>query len=117
MSRRKKPPDATEGHTLAARFLRSAQLCRARDLKLLSVLSYLVKGVSELIHALQKERGASSIYLGSNGAHFADRLLERVAESRSLGERVRDHLEHVDEKLEPMSCGARFYTRIAFAFE
>jgi AmiR/NasT family two-component response regulator len=116
MSRRNKPPDATEGHTLTARFLRSAQLCRARDLKLLSILSDLVKGISELIHALQKERGASSIYLGSNGAHFADRLVARVAESRNLEVRVRDHLEHMDEKLDPMSCSARFYTRVAFAF-
>src|ERR1700693_1824070 len=116
MSRRKKPPDATEGQTLAARFLRSAHLCRARDLKLLSILSDLVKGISELIHALQKERGASSIYLGSNGAHFADRLVARVAESRSLEVRVREHLELMDEKLDPLSCSARFYTRVAFAF-
>jgi hypothetical protein len=116
MSRRNKPIDAAEGPTLAVRFLRSAHLCRARDLKLLSILSDLVKGISELIHALQKERGASSIYLGSNGAHFADRLVARVAESRSLEARVRDHLEHMDEKLDPMSCSARFYTRVAFAF-
>jgi hypothetical protein len=130
MSRRKKPTDAAEGRsdaakgrtvaaegrTLAARFLRSAQLCRTRDLKLLSVLSDLVKGISELIHALQKERGASSIYLGSNGAHFADRLVARVAESRGLEEGVRDHLEHMDEKLDPLSCSARFYTRVAYAF-
>jgi len=117
MSRRNNPTDATEGHTPAARFLRSAQLCRARDLKLLSILSDLVKGISELVHALQKERGASSIYLGFNGAHFADRLAERVAESRSFEKRVRRHLEHMDEKLDPMSCGARFYTRVAFAFD
>jgi Nitrate and nitrite sensing/ANTAR domain len=116
MSRRNKPTDATEGRTLADRFLRSAHLCRARDLKLLSILSDLVKGISKLIHALQKERGASSIYLGSNGAHFADRLVARVAESRSLEVGVRDHLEHMDEKLDPMSCSARFYTRVAFAF-
>src|ERR1700682_1287092 len=116
MNRRNKPTDATEGPTLAARFLRSAQLCRARDLKLLSTLSDLVQGSSELIHALQKERGASSIYLGSNGAHFADRLVARVAESRSLEVRVRDHLEHMDEKLDPLSCSARFYTRVAYAF-
>jgi hypothetical protein len=119
MSRRNKPTKATkatEADTLAARFLRSAQLCRARDLKLLSTLSDLVKGISELIHALQKERGASSIYLGSNGAHFADRLAARVAESRGLEERVREHLEHMDEKLDPLSCSARFYTRVAFAF-
>jgi AmiR/NasT family two-component response regulator len=117
MSRRNNPIDAIQADTLADRFLRSAQLCRARDLKQLSVLSDLVKGISELIHALQKERGASSIYLGSNGAHFADRLVARAAESRSLEERVRDHLEHADEKLDPMSCSARFYMRVAFAFD
>jgi hypothetical protein len=116
MSRRNKPTDATADRTPAARFLRSARLCRARDLELLSILSELVKGISELIHALQKERGASSIYLGSNGAHFADRLVERVAESSGLEERVRDHLEHMDGKLDPMSRSARFYTRVAYAF-
>src|SRR6266851_3622815 len=116
MSRRNNPLDATQANTLAGRFLRSAQLCRARDLKQLSVLSDLVEGISELIHALQKERGASSIYLGSNGAHFAERLAARVAESRSLEVRVRDHLEHMDKKLDPLSCSARFYTRVAFAF-
>src|SRR3984893_16656877 len=116
MSRRNIPIDATQADTLAGRFLRSARLCRARDLKQLSVLSDLVKGISELIHALQKERGASSIYLGSSGAYFGDRLVARVAESRSLEERVRDHLEHMDEKLDPMSCSARFYTRVAFAY-
>jgi AmiR/NasT family two-component response regulator len=116
MSRSKNPIDATQADTLAVRFLRSAQLCRARDLKQLSILSGLVKGISELIHALQKERGASSIYLGSNGAQFTARLVARVAESRSLEQRVREGLEHVDEKLEPLSCSARFYMRVAFAF-
>src|SRR5260370_10377710 len=103
MSRRKKPIDAAEGqtdadkgHTLAARFLRSAQLCRARDLKLLSTLSDLVKGISELIHALQKERGASSIYLGSNGTHFADRLATPVPETRGPEDRVCSHPPHFD---------------------
>jgi hypothetical protein len=116
MSRRKKSTDPNPPEVLAARFLRSAQLCRARDLKLLSTLSELVKGISELIHALQKERGASSIYLGSNGADFAGRLAERVAESRGLEECVRDHLGQMDEKLDPLSCSARFYTRVAYAF-
>lgn len=116
MSRRNNPTDATQADTPAARFLRSAQLRRARELKQLSILSDLVKGISELIHALQKERGASSIYLGSNGTHFVDRLVAHVAESRSLEGGVRDRLEQVDEKLGPLSCSARFYTRVAFAF-
>jgi AmiR/NasT family two-component response regulator len=117
MTRRHDPLDSTAADTLAARFLRSAASCRARDLKQLCVLSDLVKGVSEAIHALQKERGASSIYLGFNGAHFADRLAARVAESRTLEDQVRNHLEHADEKLDPLSCSARFYMRVAFALD
>jgi AmiR/NasT family two-component response regulator len=116
MSRRNIQNDETAADTLPARFLRSARLRRARDLKHLSLLCKLVKGISELIHALQKERGASSIYLGSNGMHFADRLPARIADSRGLERWVHDHLEHVDEKLDPMSFSARFYTRVAFAF-
>ena len=117
MSRRNNQIDATSADvTAAARFLRSAQLCRARDLKQLSILSDLVKAISGLIHALQKERGASSIYLGSNGAQYADRLVDCVAVSRGLEEGVRGRLERVGEQLDPMSCSARFYTRVAFAF-
>src|ERR1700720_3268079 len=101
MSRRNRSTDAsqagtTQTATLAARFLRSARLCRARDLELLSILSDLVRGISELIHALQKERGASSIYLGSNGAHFADRLVARVAGRRGLAIRGGGHRGPLD---------------------
>lgn len=116
MGRRSNPLDAKQTDMPAARFLRSAKLRRARDLKQLSILCEVAKGVSELIHALQKERGASSIYLGSSGAQFADRLVACVAESRGLEERVRNRLERVDEKLDPISCSARFYTSVAFAF-
>jgi AmiR/NasT family two-component response regulator len=102
--------------TPAARFLRSATLCRTRDLEQLLILGELVKDISELIHALQKERGVASIYLGSNGAQFADRLAARIAECQALEKAVRERLAHVDEKLDRMSSGARFYTRVALAF-
>lgn len=100
----------------AARFLRSASRCRTRDLQQLVVLGELVKDISELIHALQKERGASSIFLGSNGAQFTDRLAARIAECRDLEQVVRERLAHVDEKLDRLSSGARFFTRVALAF-
>jgi AmiR/NasT family two-component response regulator len=100
----------------AARFFRSARQCRARDLTQLSILSELVQGISKLIHALQKERGATSIFLGSGGATFADRLAMRIAESREIETLVREHLEHIDAQLERISVGARFYTRVALAF-
>ncbi len=106
---------AAPADSVATRFLRSARLCRTRDLEQLAILGELVRELSGLIHALQKERGASSIFLGSNGTQFADRLAQRVAECRALELAVRGRLEHVDEKLDRMSSGARFYTRVALA--
>jgi AmiR/NasT family two-component response regulator len=100
----------------ASRFLRSAMLCRSRDLKQLVILGDLVKSVSELIHALQKERGASAIFLGSNGGRFTRRLAARVAQCTELECTVRERLEQVDAELDRMSCGARLYTRVALAF-
>lgn len=99
-----------------ARFLHTAKLCRTRDLQRLFILGELVKSISELIHALQKERGASSIVLGSSGASFKTHLAAQVAESSRLEEPVRERLAHIDEKIDKMSFGARFYTRGAHAF-
>lgn len=101
--------------TPAQRFMRSAQLCRARDLKQLFVLSELVKAISELIHALQKERGASSIFLGSNAATFSEVLEQRIASSTALELAVRVRLEELESKLDALSCSARFYLRVGVA--
>jgi len=79
------------------------------------MLGELVKSLNELIHALQKERGASSIFLGSNGVQFSDRLTALVAECRDLESVVQERLEQLDKGLDRMSSGARFYTRVALA--
>jgi AmiR/NasT family two-component response regulator len=100
----------------AQRFLRSAELCRARDLKRLSILGELVRVLSALIHALQKERGSSSIFLGSRGAQFSGRVAERVADSEACERALREQMDHVDEKLDQFSGGAHFYGRVALAF-
>jgi AmiR/NasT family two-component response regulator len=87
-----------------------------RDLERLFVLGELVKSISALIHGLQRERGASSIMLGSQGSDFRDQLSTQVFACRALEDEVRARLEHLDEKLDGMSFGARFYTRGALAF-
>jgi hypothetical protein len=115
MSRRQTPIDPALPETLAARYWRSASAARARDLEHLAVFGALVQGISALVHALQKERGASSIFLGSDGLQFGDRLPGVVADSRACEARVREDLLHLDERLEPASCGARFCARIALA--
>jgi Nitrate and nitrite sensing/ANTAR domain len=116
MAGRKDRVERRSAGTPAARFFRSAQLCRARDLEQLFILCGAIHGISKLIHALQKERGASSIFLGSGGNTFTDHLAARVAEGCELEAAVRDRLEHLDDQLKPMSAGARFYTRVALAF-
>jgi hypothetical protein len=108
-------PTVDARNQVAARFLRAARLCRTRDLEQLSILGELVRRLSELIHVLQKERGAASIFLGSNGAQFAERLARRVAESHALELTVRERLEHLDETPDRMSSGARLYTRVGLA--
>jgi AmiR/NasT family two-component response regulator len=116
MARRRDPFKDDTPENPAARFLRAARLCRTRDLEQLVILGELVKGLSKLIHALQKERGASSIFLGSNGLQFAKRLAAHIAECLQLEQLMRERLQRVDQKLDRMSSGARFYTRIALAF-
>ncbi|CAO3357394.1 nitrate- and nitrite sensing domain-containing protein [Azospirillum melinis] len=99
----------------AARFLRTAKLCRIRDVEQLLAVSALVRDLSALIHALQKERGASSIYLGSGGTRFAEDRARWQADARALESVLRDRLDLVDEQLDRLSCGAQFYSRAAIA--
>jgi hypothetical protein len=95
--------------------MRAAQACRIRDLQRLIILGELVGGLSELIHGLQRERGASSILLGSHGASFQECLSEQVTHCQALERDVRERLNCVDQQLEGMSFGARFYLCGAFA--
>ena len=115
MRRRQKPTETELPETLAARYWRAASAARAFDLERIAVLGILVQGISALVHALQKERGASSIFLGSEGAQFKDRLAELVAASAGCEHRVRQDLAALGERLDPASCGARCCGRIAFA--
>src|SRR5580704_3124645 len=95
----------------ATRFMRAAKLCRARDLERLFALGELVRSLGDLIHGVQRERGASSIVLGSHGANFLEQLDAQIAVCLQLERDVRAKLEQVDAKLDGMSFGARFYTR------
>jgi hypothetical protein len=97
------------------RFLRLARGCRIRDLQQLATLSGLVRALSALIHALQKERGSSSIFLGSSGSEFAQQFEERVQESERCEDAVRVQLERIDQTLEHAANGTRFFGRLAAA--
>lgn len=99
----------------AARFLRYARLCRARDLEQLVNLAELVKALGELIHALQKERGSSAIFLGSSGGQFVGQLTVRIDECCRLEQIVREHVENLEGKVDVVVSAARLYDRVALA--
>jgi nitrate/nitrite sensing protein/ANTAR domain-containing protein len=67
------------------------------------------------VHALQKERGTASIFVGSRGAQFAGQLAARVDDSELLEKAVRTRLERIDEDLHELNNGARLYARVAMA--
>ena len=96
-------------------FLHAAQLCRVRDLQQLAALSELVGHSSALVHSLQRERGASAIFLGSGGAQFDTRVRSQVTESQRLEQTVRALLQRLEGDIGRLNCAARFYTRAALA--
>ncbi len=56
------------------------------ELESLLGMGDLVRSVSDLIHAVQRERGASNLYLGSGGEAFGDEMSKMVLETdQSLG--------------------------------
>lgn len=118
MGRRRQPQAATRAthDSPAERFERLARECRAQDLKRLSLLGALVGSIGGLIHALQKERGTSSIFLAGRGVSFGAQRAERAADSAALEVPVREHLAHFGEQLAGTSVGARFYACGARAF-
>lgn len=68
--------------------LLAARRHEVAELKRLSRKAQLVGAIGHLIHALQLERGASSIYLASAGQRFADTRLDLIADSRQIAQNL-----------------------------
>lgn len=83
------------------------------ELKRLSSKAQLVGVLGHLIHALQSERGASSIYLASSGRRFAETRLQLIQESEGIERALRDAF---DEQMSKASFGdARQFYLMAWA--
>ncbi len=82
-------PAATDPMSVSALVLRAKQ----RDidtLHLLAARAELVDVTGQLIHALQRERGASSVYLASRGQRYGDVRQQAVADALPLQTALRD---------------------------
>lgn len=60
------------------------------DVRCLAGRAELVDVIGQLLHALQRERGASSIFLASGGRHFADIRQEAADAARPVEVRLRE---------------------------
>lgn len=100
-------------------FLVAARRCEIHDLEQLARSCELVHAVSELVHRLQAERGASNLYLASGGASFSAERAARVDASAAAEAGVRAWLARPEVcRTEPMPAvpgGARLFTRVAVA--
>jgi hypothetical protein len=98
-------------------FLVAARRCEVAALEHLTQAVRLVGVVRKLVHCLQRERGASNLYLGSRGERYGERLVQYRAEAEAEREAF---LQHLSVWLTPESRGlqcSRLLGGIALALD
>jgi hypothetical protein len=99
------------------RFLIAAKSCDIADLRQLALTSSLVHAISELVHALQRERGMSNLYLGSKAQRCAQALHQQVTETTVVQAALLGCLDSLDTAASGRGAGARLFSRIAYVLQ
>lgn len=101
----------------ALHFLTAARQCEINELQQLLRTSSLVSAVGELIHALQKERGLSSLWLASHGGR-AQAALQAQHQACDLAvAQLRHTLADLDVSSLQGGQGARLCSDIAYVLQ
>ncbi len=95
-------------------FLIAARQSEIGELEQLAKTGELVNVIGLLIHALQRERGISNVFLGSHGSRFGDQRRQQVAECEEIEQSVRSHFDALDTDAYRAYNGSRLFSRIAF---
>ncbi|MBC7608050.1 MAG: nitrate- and nitrite sensing domain-containing protein [Polaromonas sp.] len=95
-------------------FLVAARQCEITELEQLALTSELVGAIGRLIHALQKERGLSNVFLSSHGTRFGEQRQQQTAECTQVEQSVREQFDALDTDSSQVRNGARLFSRIAF---
>jgi len=98
----------------ALRFMLAARRVELEGLESLAFTCDLVSAVSELVHALQRERGWSNLHLGSAIEDHLDELQRLAEESQAIEEQVRACFEGMDLEAPASTERARLFNRIAY---
>jgi hypothetical protein len=106
-----------DGVTSALNFLLAARQCEIGELERLAATSELAGTIGRFIHAIQRERGISNIFLASKGERFAAMRLEQVPQCDELQAAVAASFESLAHEPAAMRNGARLFNRIAVALD
>ena len=97
-------------------FLIAARQCEIHALQQLMRTSALVRRAGECVHALQKERGLSNLWLGA-GDEFGAALAAQVERTRAAEAALLAALDDLDTRAGGIGNGARLYSRVAYVFQ
>lgn len=98
----------------ALNFLVAAKRCEIAELQALALTGALVNVTGRLVHGLQRERGLSNLYLGSNGARFAPERQAQINECQGIESELRACFDSLDTESATVGNGARLFSRIAY---
>lgn len=94
-------------------FLLAARQCEIAELEELARTGELVGAIGRFVHALQRERGLSNVFLSSQGRRFGDQRLQQVAGCVREEAAVRERFERLDTDSAQARNGARLFSRVA----
>lgn len=98
----------------AREFLLAAKHAEIRLLEQLALNCELVTAVSSLVHAIQRERGASSMFLASSGVKFADELTTFRVQVSPCEAAFRGALGRLDRDDARSASNVRLFSHVAF---
>ena len=98
----------------ALNFLVAAKRCEIAELQQLALTSALVNVSARLVHGLQRERGLSNLYLGSQGTRFAEARAQQIDDCRRIEAELRACFDTLDTDSARPGHGARLFSRIAY---
>lgn len=95
------------------RFMMAARRCELQGLQSLAATCELVVAISRLVHALQKERGYSNLYLSNHEARCLPLLEGHSEEARTMEHEVLARFAEMDLEGSAALERARLFNRIA----
>ncbi|WP_349342047.1 nitrate- and nitrite sensing domain-containing protein [Marinobacter sp. MMG032] len=99
----------------AGDYLIASKSCELMNLQYFLQMGKLVQCISNLVHALQCERGASNVFLGSSGEKFAQERKQLVASSDRLRSEFEQALAEIHEELTAHPVSSRLLNQLASA--